>query len=387
MSAFFYLLSGLAAAGLAVFALAVWTVRSPRWCEPAREKGFTPPVSILKPLKGLDGQMARNLESFCELDYPEYEIIFTAADPGDPALAVAREIQGRHHERPITVLAGEKGEALNQKVATLLPAVARARHPFILISDSNVLAETDYLRETAGHAADPRVGLVTNLIRGMGGRELGARLENLHLNSFVMASVAFLDRFLHLPLAVGKSMLIRREALDSIGGLAAFADILAEDYIIGRDLHRAGWKVALCHHKVTNVNQGWTLGSFLSRHARWARLRRHIGPLTYFTEPLSFPFFLSLLALPFSWTAPGPAWGMALAAGTAAMVTALNALMGRLAGSDLAPADYLLSPLKDVLAGLVWLVPFFSNRVEWRGVSYRLGRDSRLIPLRSARRR
>jgi ceramide glucosyltransferase len=381
MAMLFIVFATLSLAGLGLLVLAVWTVRSPRWCEPARETGFAPPVSILKPLKGVDGHLARNLESFCELDYPEYEIIFAASDPLDPALEVARMMRQRHPQRPITVLAGEMGEALNQKVATLLPALARARHSFILISDSNVLVEPDYLRETAGHAADPRVGLVTNLIRGMGGRELGARLENLHLNSFVMASVAFLDRFLRLPLAVGKSMLIRREALESIGGLAAFADILAEDYMMGRNLHRAGWRIALCHHKVTNVNSGWSLASFLSRHARWARLRRQIGPLTYLTEPLANPFFLALLALPFSWAGPGPGWGIALAGGSAAMVTALNALMGRLAGSDLEPLDYLLSPLKDLLAALVWLVPFFSNRVEWRGVAYRVGRGSRLVPI------
>jgi ceramide glucosyltransferase len=366
-------------------------VRSPRWCEPEADGGpmdlpprFAPPVSILKPLRGVDGHLEKNLESFCELDYPDFEIIFAIADAADPAVAVARTIQAKHHERSITVVAGEGAnvEALNQKVANLLPALAHARHPFVLISDSNILVEPDYLREIAGHMADPGVGLVTNLIRGMGGRELGARMENLHLNSFVMASVAFLDRFLHLPLAVGKSMLIRREALDSIGGLAFFCDILAEDYVMGRNLAAAGWKVALCHHKVTNVNEGWSFGNFVSRHARWARLRRRLSLAGYLCEPLATPFSAACLGL---LCAPAGApflWGVTLVVASAAGVTIGNLAMGYLTGSDLEASDYLLSPLKDLVAGVVWFVPFFSNRVVWRGNAYKVGKDTRVAPLK-----
>ncbi len=382
MTAVFLLLAFLTLFGLLLLSLGAITLASPGWSEPSAvppcdEEGFTPPISVLKPLRGVDGALEENLESFCRLDYPQFEILFAIGDPADPAVEVARRVRDRHPGLPIRILTGKDGSSINQKVAALIPAWEEARHPFRLISDSNIRVEPAYLRETAAHAADPRVGLVTNLIRGAGGRGIGAWLENLHLNGFVMPSVAFLDRFLGMPLAVGKSMLVRREALEGIGGLPAFREILAEDYIMGRNLSRAGWRVPLCHHQVTNVTAGWTAGAFLSRHLRWGKLRRRIGPLTYLAEPLATPILPALAAWPF---APPP-WGSLLVALTAAATVLLHLIAGRLARSDLPLAAYLLAPAKDLLMGLAWFLPFFSRTVEWRGTTYRVGKDSRLETL------
>ena len=127
----------------------------------------------------------------------------------------------------------------------LIPAYKAAKYEHILISDSNVMLERTYLTEIMKHMADPQVGLVSNLIKGVGGRSVGSAFENLHLNSFIMGSVCFLDKFLRMPCVVGKSMLMRKKDLEEIGGFKAVKDVLAEDYIIGKKMQEHGKKVVL----------------------------------------------------------------------------------------------------------------------------------------------
>ncbi|HKN18936.1 MAG TPA: glycosyltransferase, partial [Dissulfurispiraceae bacterium] len=169
-----------------------------------------PPVSILKPLKGLDDNLYDNLLSFCNQDYPEYEIIFSLQSHNDPAYKVARKIREKCRDRNITIIVEESNSGLNPKVNNLLPAYKASRYEYILISDSNVLVDEKYLMEITSHIENPaegrQIGLVSNIIKGVGGRSLGAVFENLHLNSFVMGSVCFLDKFLRMPCVVGKSM-------------------------------------------------------------------------------------------------------------------------------------------------------------------------------------
>ena len=131
---------------------------------------------------------------------------------------------------------------LNPKVNNLIPAYRTAKYEYILISDSNVMVGKNYLREIVKPIEDPEAGLVSNLIKGVGGYTVGSVFENLHLNSFIMGSVCFLDRFLKMPCVVGKSMLMRKSDLEAIGGFNAVKDVLAEDYIIGKKMHDDGQK-------------------------------------------------------------------------------------------------------------------------------------------------
>src|SRR5574341_1456226 len=177
-----------------------------------------PPVSILKPLRGLDDNLFDNLASFCTLDYPEYEVLYSLQDHNDPAYKVAKKIQDKYPNKNITIVVERCNAGLNPKVNNLIPAYRKSRHPYILISDSNVMVGAGYLREIVRHTQDSSVGLVSNVIRGVGGRSIGAILENLHLNSFIIGSVSFLDRFLGMPCIIGKSMLMKKDDLQVIGG-------------------------------------------------------------------------------------------------------------------------------------------------------------------------
>ena len=369
-------------AGLLLQALALRSTLY-RPCADVIDEQPWPPVSIIKPLAGLDDNLFGNLESFCRLDYPAYEIIFCLESPNDPAITVARKVLTRHPGLPISVLVSRSSEGHNPKVRNMLAGYRSARHDILLVSDSNVEVDPSYLKKTVRPLLDPGVGLVTNPVRGRGGRCLGSLLENLHLNTFVAGGTAFLFRFLKLPCVVGKSMLFRRSSLEALGGLRAFRDVLAEDYIIGREVHRAGLRVVLAPCAVTNVNIYGGTKRFLSRHSRWGKLRRRLGGPRYLAELLGNPVFVAACA---AVARPG-ALSLALFGAAAAGVALCSAWAGRLLDARVPLPLYLLAPVKDLLIGVLWFVPLVSMRVAWRGHRLRIGPDTRLVTPAAAGRR
>ncbi len=349
------------------------------------EMTYSPPVSILKPLKGLDDNLFDNLASFCNQNYRSYEILFCLQDFNDPAYKVAKKVQDKFPGRNISLVVEKCTIGLNPKVNNLIPAYRKASHPYVLISDSNVMVDEHYLRELMRHTADPSVGLVSNLIRGIGGRSLGAIFENLHLNSFIISSVSFLDRFLGMPCVIGKSMLMKKADLEALGGLAAFKNILAEDFIIGREMQRSGKKVVLSNYVVSNVNEYWGIKRFLNRHTRWGKLRWKIGGVKYLSELLANPVFVATLPVLFK----GPSRETLSFAALTGLIKVLgDFLIGRAIESSAvitynhkqSSLIYLLSPIKDILIGILWFVPLLSSTVVWRGNRYLIGQDSRLSP-------
>jgi ceramide glucosyltransferase len=294
-------------------------------------------------------------------------------------------VQDKYPDCNISIVVEKCSVGLNPKVNNLIPAYRVSRHPYILISDSNVMVDKSYLQKIMQHMKDPSVGLVSNMIQGVGGRSLGAILENLHLNSFIIGSVSFLDTFLGMPCVIGKSMLMKKEDLERLGGLTAFKDILAEDFIIGREMHRIGKKVALSNYLISNVNEYWDVKRFLNRHTRWGKLRWKIGGYKYFSELLGNPVFIAALPILFM----GPSNKTLSFAGLISLIKVLgDSLIGKAiktyaSGNDLqgqSPFTYFLAPIKDVIIGIVWFVPILSSTVVWRGNRYLIGKDSRLSP-------
>jgi ceramide glucosyltransferase len=352
---------------------------------------FLPPISILKPLKGLDDNLFDNLESLCIQDYPCYEIIFSLQDHNDPACKVAMKIKEKYPDRDITVLVKRCNAGLNPKVNNLIPAQEKAKYEYILVSDSNVMVDKNYLKQIVKHMEHPEVGLVSNMIQGVGGRSFGAIFENLHMNSFVIGSVCFLEKFLKMPCVVGKSMLMRKRYLESIGGFMAVKDVLAEDYIIGKKMKERGKRVILSNYIIKNVNEYWGIRKFLNRHTRWGKLRWRIGGMRYISELLTNAVFMAFLPLVF--------WEPArITISFAMLVSSLKVLGDLYLGSlvqesnrdtntelepslsSMSPLYYLLSPIKDLIIGVVWFIPLFSNTVVWRGNRYIISKDSALSP-------
>ncbi len=377
----FWIFAGLTLFGTIGYLLQIIAVRSytapPNPEENSRLPRSFPPVSILKPLKGLDDGLFDNLESFCKLDYPQYELIFALQNQNDPAYKVAKKVKEKYPSKNITIVVEHCNEGLNPKVNNLIPAYKRAKYDLILISDSNVRVGKGYLADISQHMDDPSVGLVSNMIRGVSGRSLGAHMENLHLNSFIVGSVCFLDRYLKMPCVVGKSMLMRKAELEAIGGFRSVKDFLAEDYIIGKRIHGLGKRVVLSGHLINNVNEYWGVNRFINRHTRWGKLRWQIGGAKYFSELACNAVFMSCVPMVIM---PLSKVSLLLAATVGFLKIVHDFYIGNKLRADMNPLLYLLSPVKDLIIGFIWFVPVLSNTVAWRGNRYIIGKDSMLAP-------
>ncbi len=377
----FWIFAGITCFGIIGYLLQIVAVRSytasPNSGESVRFPQSFSPVSILKPLKGLDDGLFDNLESFCNLEYPHYEIIFALQNQNDPAHKVVKKVKEKYPLKDITIVVEHCDEGLNPKVNNLIPAYKRAKYDLILISDSNVRVEKDYLAAIAGHMEDPSVGLVSNMIRGVHGRSLGALMENLHLNTFIVGSVCFLDKYLKMPCVVGKSMLMRKAELEAIGGFRSVKDFLAEDYIIGQRIHALGKRVVLSGHLINNVNEYWGIKRFINRHTRWGKLRWQIGGAKYFSELAGNAVFMSFMPMVFM---PASKIALLLAAAVSSLKIVHDFYIGNKLRADMNPLLYLLSPVKDLIIGFVWFVPILSNTVAWRGNRYIIGKESMLSP-------
>jgi len=340
-----------------------------------------PPITVLKPLKGLDEGLYENLASIARQDYPAFEIIFGVEDPADPAVAVALKIRRDFPHVPMQIVARPGRGALNPKISNLLNMLELAQHDCVLISDSNVWVDPGYLRAIAAELEQPNVGLVSNVIVGRGEETVGALLENLQLCSFVIAGVCFGDALGH-PIVVGKSMLLRRSELERLGGLHTMADVMAEDYVLGQRYHGAGLGVVLSAHPVYTENRTWDLSRFVARHVRWAQLRRWGGLSTFIAELLMYP--VPWLLASFSLVRDVDAVAATALLGVAWKAIADAALVWHVRGSRPPLSTLVLVPLRDCLLLALWCVALLRRTIVWRGNRRRIGPGTSLMPVTPA---
>jgi ceramide glucosyltransferase len=346
----------------------------------------TPPVTIYKPLKGVDEGLEENLRSFFRLDYPTFQLLFCVADADDPAVAVVQRLLADFPRQDAQLIVGCPTFGLNPKVASLAAMERYRKHDTILISDSNVRVRPSYLRETACYLSEPGVGLVTNIFAGVGEVQPGAVLENLQLNGFIAGGIA-LAALLRVTCVVGKSMLMPVRVLEAIGGFASVRNMLAEDQVIGIRVRKAGYAIRLSHHVIANVNESRGFRWFLNRHSRWFKMRRRLAPMAFLFEPLA-----NLATIGMVWALSGEsgiAWGGLLVLVGLGVVR--DAVQSRwLRGSFPDPRHLLLSPVKDLFLLPVWFDALVNQRVHWRGHRYVISRFTRLrlerVPLTVRRR-
>lgn len=365
-------------------------LRGPR-AVPARR----PPISILKPLCGLDDGLAGNLRTFAALPYPDYEVLLGLRQADDPAYPLARAAARRWPGRFRVVLQeGETG--LNPKVNQLMTLARHARHDLLVISDSNTRVPSGYLDEIAASLEDPRVGLVTHPLVGDDGvrsdgndcdsegepqasARLGSVADNLHLSGVMTPSIVAAKLFCGKDYVVGKSMAMWRGDVEALGGFASVKDVLAEDFVLGRAVtERLHKRIVLGRQAVTCVSERRSLAGFVRRYARWSVMQHQCAGLpAYFGLLLLNPVLLSTVAVladPSRLT--GVIWAVAVVNRLASDALAGRLLRGR--GRDLPLRALLVGPLADLLSGAAWAHGLFSRSIEWRSNRLTVLRGSRL---------
>jgi ceramide glucosyltransferase len=338
-----------------------------------------PPVSILKPLKGTDPDIYESFRSHCLQDYPAYEIIFGVSDPDDAAVASVQQLQREFPERAIRLVVSPNNLGANVKVSNLEQMLPAARFEHLLVNDSDIRVDRDYLRRVIAPLADERVGMVTCLYRGVASPTLGSQLEYLGISTDFCAGV-LVARQLEggLRFGLGSTLVFRRTDLDRIGGFHSIVDYLADDYELGKRIAGLGLQVVLSDVVVETHLPAYDLREFLAHQLRWARGVRDSRAGGYIGLVSTYGLMWALLALVAAHAAP---WSWALLGATVFLRTAVALAVGRAVLDDRQLLGNLwLLPVRDLVAVAVWAASFAGHTVTWRGDRFEL-KNGRLIRL------
>jgi len=349
--------------------------------EPEAPAGV-PPVTVLKPVKGLDPELAENCLSFCRQDYPDYQVIFGVADPADPSIPVLRQVLEKARQSPHRLVIGPESYGPNRKISLLQQMLQFAAHDIIVISDSDVRVGPDYLRAIAPPFLDPQVGLVTCLYRGDGAEGLAAHLEAWAMDDVFAPSVMAAYAVEGVTFAFGSTLALRRKILDATGGFAPFVHLLAEDYHLAQAARRQGYRLVLCRYPVACILGRPGFGDVAARLLRWSRTHRACRPGGYFLSGIGHATIFALLHLIVARLSVE-----ALAAATTVIgVRAAVALLidAAILRSRAAARRLLLLLPGDLVSFAAWALSFAGNRIEWRGHRYRIERGGRLAELGEA---
>ena len=367
---------------LVVMSWAYWLVAC--WCLVAFFAEAQPnpdsdplPVSVLKPMRGLDVGARENLVSFLTQDYPDYEVLFGVTDPLDPALELVRRLQRQFPARRIRGFVVPKGEA-NEKAVILSYLASRACYDTLVVSDSDMRVGADYLGRVTAPLRDPQVGLVTCLYQGSQAETLTAVLEALYMGTTFLPSVLVARRYLRMGFALGASVALRREQLGRIGGFEGLAGYLADDYQLGARIAATGRRVHLSDYVTQSILGPTTFREQWDREVRWAKCSRVSRPREYpallvtFSTPLAL---LSAAALGFS------VLGWAVVAISLLVRWFVARQVARRTGDELVREAWLWLPLRDLLTAVVWCTASVGRRVTWRDRTFVLGEGGRLQEL------
>lgn len=332
------------------------------------------PISILKPLAGMDLDLESNLRTFFEQDYPAFEILFAVRSEGDPAVEVVARLQREYAKVPSRLVLTGEPPYPNAKVYSLDRMLAAANNDLVVMSDSDIRVTPDLLRVVAAEFQDPHLGVATCPYRAIPGASFWSRLEATGMNTDFWGSALVARMLEGMHFAVGPTIAARRSVLQSIGGFARVKDYLAEDFVIGKFAADAGHGVILSSYVIEHHIGSATLQDNVAHRVRWARSTRRSRPAGYLGQLFTMPLPLALLVC-----AAAPAWWAVLPIALIVRALAAYAVSARVLRAKI---SWLLLPIEDLLGFVFWLAGFFGNTISWRGRRYRLFGDGRfeLIP-------
>ncbi|OUL19756.1 glycosyl transferase [Nostoc sp. RF31YmG] len=339
---------------------------------------FHPPITILKPICGIDRDAEQNLASFCQQDYPDYQIIFAVRDRQDPAIAIIAKIIQQFPDVDIHLVVSDRIIGANLKVSNLANAVTAAKHEIFLIADSDIRVGKDYLQRVIQPLKDQQVGVVTCLYRSLAPGWVTA-LEALGTSTDFHPSILVSNQLEDIKFAFGSTIVIRKQALEAIGGFEAIADYLADDFQLGYLPTQAGYKVILSNYIVDHVLATSTLAQTIQRQIRWARCIRVSRPWGYVGLLFTYGTVASLLLLLatggsiLGWTLLAITWVMRLLMSWIVAVKILN--------DQVAKKFFWVIPVRDLFHFAIWCSGFVGSTIAWRGQKLKLIKGGKLAAM------
>ncbi len=357
------LLAGLGCVQAAVGAVLVWRFGRAKFRQSAPATHSWPAMTVLKPLHGDEPLLEQALASACSQDYPEFQIVFGVQDPADPAIALVHRLQARFPGLALDLVIDPTPHGANRKIGNLINMLPAARHDVLVVSDSDIHSEPDYLRRVADALSRPGVGLVTTLY---GGRPatgtLSRRLAAAQVNHNFLPGV-LMSRLLGRQDCLGATMALRRETLEAIGGLERLSPHIADDSALGQAVRAIGQSIAIAGSLTRTTISDLGLRDMVRHELRWGRTVRSVEPLGYALSAIQLPLFWACLAV---LLAPAALWSWSMLALVWAWRVATTRTIDQVVGRE-SPLPVLLLPLRDWVSAAVMVGSFAGRRVDWRG--------------------
>ncbi|MGH9713198.1 MAG: glycosyltransferase [Candidatus Acidiferrales bacterium] len=348
-----------------------------RWRE-ATDPDFAPPVSILKPIRGLDPKAYENFASFCRQDYPKYEIVFCVGELDDPVIPIIEKLARDFPERSIRVLYGSGSSGANDKVAKLARLVAEAEHEYLVISDSDVRVKPDYLRTVVAPLCNPKVGAVTCFYAPISEESFAEQLQTIGMVSDFYAGILVARQLDGVKFALGPTIATTRGRLAEFGGYQSIVNQPADDLLVGRLIADHGHEVRLLPYTILTVADFGSMRQLLQKRLRWIVVMRHLRPWGHLGLLLTQGLLWSLVAIAIH---PSPVVAAAYLGTYLALRIAMTWTIGIHGLKQRALwRNIALIPLWDAMALLIWLTSFSRNSIRWRDGKYYI-RDGALIPV------
>ena len=361
--------------------LSVWTIRNflrKTTTDINTTEKFHPPVTVLKPIRGIEKNLKSNLHTITVQDWPEYQIIYSVQDPQDSALPILNQLQAEVDNQKISVVIDNKDAGANGKVNNLLGAIAQAYHQIIIISDSDTNLKPDYIKNIISPLSNPNVGAVCTLFKVKSAQRWFEKMELLTINADFIPSVIFAAVTGASNACLGPSIAISRSTLQELGGLESLADYLVEDYELGRRVWTSGKKMVLLPYTIDvtvdlkNWQEWWTHQVYWDQN-------------TYLARPWPFIATILIRAVPFAILFAIVRMGDLLGLGVLGFTLALRLFSAGITLKELKDVEgfqslYLL-PLRDTFGLIFWFLALTKRTVVWRGVKYKLVDHGKMVPV------
>lgn len=337
------------------------------------EPACTPGISVLKPIHGLEAELFENLCSFCEQQYPQYQVVFGMQRSDDPARAIVQRVLERYPDRDLALVVDETPLPGNPKMASVAKMMHAVKHPIVAIVDADMRVDEQYLRAIAGAFGDDSAGAATCLYAADPRGGAASNLAAAGINEQFAPSVLVATAFAPLSFAFGSTMAVRRDVLAQIGGVEALAPHLADDYMLGALVATHGYRVALSPYVVRNVIREERIGDVWHHELRWARTIRLQRPAGYAFSAITYPLPFALLA----WCFGGGVAAATLIAFALLLRLLLHNRMRELF-AQARPTSAWLIPLRDGFGLAIWAASFFGRAVRWQRADLMMDRAGRL---------